>query len=128
MFVEHAKLVRGRMAEAVNKLTVLWWERAKDSRVMRHLGEAERKFLLASIRCYRTVVTETLRVVKGTPPWHLAAAAAFKFRDESKRAIERERARDDNRSFLGWGLWEGAVNMLEGEGQVVWVHASVQDG
>jgi len=102
----------------------IWGERASDSRVIRHLGAAESKFLLASVRCNRTVASETLRVVNGTSPWHLAAAAAFK----SRRACEKERAREDDRPFPGYGLWEAAENRSDGEVQVVWVDASVQDG
>lgn len=63
----------------------IWCERAHDSRVKRYMGTAKRKLQLASVRCYRTVATNTLRVINGTPPWHLVAAAAFRFRELSGR-------------------------------------------
>jgi len=95
--------------ERVAPLTVLygsqiWGVRANDSRVKRHLGAAERKFLLASVRCYRTVATETLRVVNGTPQWHLASAAAARFREELVRESERIGRRRTTGLFQGGRL------------------------
>jgi len=158
MFIEHAKYVRERMAEVASKLTGLcrnkcrmdkekvraiaervaaravlygsqiWGVRANDSRVKRHLGAAERKFLLASVRCYRTVATETLRVVNGTPPWYLAAAAAAKFRDESVRVRVRDRATEEDRRYPGWKIWTEMEEIATEGIKVVWVDAGVHEG
>lgn len=102
----------------------VWGGRARDSRVIKHLAAAQRKFLLAAARCYRTVATETLRVLTGMPPWHLLAECVWKFRMERKDEKIMNAASECDRPFPGWELWYKGDREYEGW-KKGWVDASV---
>jgi len=102
----------------------VWGGRARDSRVIKHLAAAQRKFLLAAARCYRTVATETLRVLTGMPPWHLLAECVWKFRVERKDKKIMNAVSECGRPFPGWELWYKGDREYEGW-KKVWVDASV---
>lgn len=98
LWVEHAKMVREKVTGIAHRLYLVagktwgldtavrrhiysqaiepmvlygsevWGERAKDTRVVRHMEATQRPFLLSICRAYRTTATKSLQVISGIAP------------------------------------------------------------
>lgn len=56
----------------------VWGEVHEKTRIMRQLNAAQRPFLLALSRAFRTAPTSALQAITGKPPLHLVAGAKWK--------------------------------------------------
>jgi len=52
-----------------------------------------------------TVATDTIRVLCGTPPWHLWPLAAARGRGEKEREKRKNRVKERDRPYPGWRIW-----------------------
>lgn len=62
----------------------IWGERAKDSRITRHLRAAQRMALLAITKAYRTTPTAALQVICGIPPIEIIAQTKYEIKKANK--------------------------------------------
>ncbi|XP_072400355.1 uncharacterized protein [Diabrotica undecimpunctata] len=65
----------------------IWGKRAKDTRIAKQLAAAERPFLRAITRAYKTAPTAALHVLAGTTPLNIDAFAIYKTYNENKNSI-----------------------------------------